>query len=327
MNPNLYTNTVAVAADLQTYMAKKLLGHARFQTVLDQFGKREDIPAGNSKTIQFVQYADLAIVSNPLTEGVAPAGKKLQNQAITASVDQLGDFVTITDLAGLTPKHDIFQEALKLLGDQAAKSLDRAINDVLSAGTAVRYAGGAASRAALTSGSKITWSDVRKEVTRLRNSGASEFGSVTKRKEDDGTKYKVAGDKNFVMVVDPSVEQDLMDDPVFEKAAIAQAAKEKANELYTGTIARFAGVTVVRSNNIKTVPGGAGDALTVHQSFLFGEDAYANTDLQKLKTYKQGPGGVSDPLEQIMTLGWKSGAKSCILNNNWMGRIESVSAY
>ena len=56
-------------------------------------------------------------------------------------------------------------------------------------------------------------------------------------------------------------------------------------------------------------------------------DAYANTDLQKLKTYKQGPGGVSDPLEQIMTLGWKAAAKACILNNNWMARIESGSAY
>lgn len=326
MQPSNYTNTTAVQHDLQTYFAKKLLGHAKYQTVLDQFGKREDLPSHSSKTIQFTQYADLAIVSNPLTEGVAPSGSKLQNQAITASVDQLGDYVTLTDLAGLTPKHDTVQEALKLLGDQAAKSLDRAINAVVSAGTAVRYAGGATSRAALAADSKLTWADVRKEVTRLRKSGAHEFGTVTKRNEK-GEKTKVKGDGNFVLVVSPSVEQDLMDDETFAKAATAQANKEKANELYTGTVVNFAGVTVVRSNNLKTETGGSGGTLEVQQSFLFGEDAYANTDLQKLKTYKQGPGGIEDPLEQRMTIGWKSGAKSCILNNNWMGRIESVSEY
>lgn len=305
------TNTAQIAADLQTYFAKKLLKQAKFKTVLDQFGHVEPLPAASSKTIQFVQYADLAIAIDPLTEGVAPSGKALSNTPITATVDQLGDFVTLTDLAGLTPKHPTVQKALKLLGDQASKSYDRSINTVVAAGTAVRYAGGAASRAALVAGSKITWADVRKEVTRLRNSGAEEF--------EDG---------NFVLVVDPSVEQDLMDDPTFEKAAIAHAQKVGTkSEHYTGTIAQFAGVTVVRSNHLMTVPAGAGNALTGHISLLFGTDAYAITDLQKVKTYKQGPGGVTDPLEQIMTLGWKLAFKAAILNNNYMARIESVSEY
>lgn len=322
--PNTTTTQIQ---DLQTYFAKKLLGHAKFQTVLDQFGHREDIPSASSKTIQFTQYADLSIVSSPLSEGVAPAGSQLSATPITASIDQLGDYVTLTDLVGLTPKHSTVQEALRILGTQAARSYDRAINTTVSAGTAVRYAGGAASRTALAATTnKLTWKDVRKEVTRLRNSGANEFSSVTVV-DSDGNKKDVKGDDNFVLVVDPSVEQDLMDDQAFYQAAIQQANKEKANELYTGTIARFAGVTVVRSNNLLTVSAGSGGTLTGHISLLFGMNAYAVTDLQKLKTYKQGPGGVTDPLEQIMTIGWKVGTKSCILNNNWMGRIESISDY
>lgn len=319
------TRTSDIASDLQTYMAKKLLGHAKYQTVLDQFGKREDIPAGNSKTIQFTQYADLAIVTDPLTEGQAPAGSKLSNSAITATIDQLGDFVTITDLAGLTPKHPTMQEAYRNLGTQAARSLDRQIFDVVSAGTVVRYAGGRSTRNTLVAGDALVWADVRKEVARLRTAGAHEFTEVAARKDSTGEIEKKAGDGNFVLVVDPSVEQDLIDDPKFAAAAQLQDAKDKANELYTGTIARFAGVTVVRSNNIPTVTNSG--SVVCHISLLFGMDAYANTDLQKLKTYKQGPGGVTDPLEQIMTVGWKSGAKSCILNNNWMSRLESVSAY
>jgi N4-gp56 family major capsid protein len=311
MNPTDYTNTTAIQNDLQTYFAKKLLKQAKYKVVLNQFGHIEVLPSNSSKTIQFVQYADLNIVTDPLTEGVAPAGKKLSNTPITATIDQLGDYITLTDLAGLTPKHNTVQKALELLGTQASRSYDRAINDVVSAGSAVRYAGGKASRALLDTGDKLTWSDVRKEVTRLRNSGAEEFE-----------------DKNFVLVVDPSTEQDLMDDATFEKAAIAYANKAgHKSELFTGTIAVFAGVTVVRSNNLKTVTGGVGSNKTIRISLLFGTDAYAVTDLQKLETYKEGPGGISDPLRQKMTIGWKLGAKSCILNNNFMGRLESVSAY
>lgn len=329
MNPTTTntTKTTDIAADLQTYMAKKLLAHANVQTVYEQFGKREDIPAGNSKTIQFVQYADLAIVTSPLTEGQAPAGKKLQNSPITATIDQLGDFTVITDLAGLTPKHPIFQEALKLLGDQAAKSLDFAVSSVLKAGTAVRYAGGASTRAGLVAladgAGKIKWQDVRREVTRLRKAGAHEFNSVDTR-DSQGRISKKAADGNFVLIVSPSVEQDLMDDPSFEKAANAYAGKAKKNEFYKGTIVEFAGVTVVRTNHAAMAVEGGKD---VHISILLGMNAYGNTDLQKLKTYKQGPGGVTDPLEQIMTLGWKAATKSVILNNNWMGRIESTSEY
>ena len=36
---------------------------------------------------------------------------------------------------------------------------------------------------------------------------------------------------------------------------------------------------------------------------------------------------MTDPLEQIMTLGWKLAFKAAILNNNYMARIESVSEY
>ena len=159
----------------------------------------------------------------------------------------------------------------------------------------------------------------------MRQSGAREFTEVATRKESTKEIEMKAGDGNFVLVVDPMVEQDLMKDEDFKQAAIHQANKDKANELYTGTIARFSGVTVVRSNMIPTVKNTG--KVDIHTSLLFGMDAYANTDLQKLKTYKQGPGGVSDPLEQIMTLGWKAAAKACILNNNWMARIESGSAY
>jgi hypothetical protein len=81
-------------------------------------------------------------------------------------------------------------------------------------------------------------------------------------------------------------------------------------------------VTFVRSNNVPTIAS----TNTVHtSSYIFGKDAFAVTDLQTLEMYKDGPGTTADPLHQIMTLGWKVGFKSVILNQNWMYRIESGS--
>lgn len=300
------TTTTSLAADLQTYFSKRLLKQAEYKTVLDQFGYKENIPANSSKTISFTQYTDLALATTPLTEGTAPTDTALASSAITATIDQLGAFVTLTDLAQLTVKHPVTTKALELLGTQASRTYDRLINTTVVAGTNVYYANDAVNRAGIDATDKLTWAKVRAAVTQLRNNGASEF--------EDGY---------FVLVVDASVEQDLMDDTTFANTVYRQNSPVKGNEFYKGEIATFAGVKVVRSTNIPTISS----TVTVHTSYLFGRDAYAITDLQSLTTYKEGPGSVSDPLHQKMTLGWKVGFKSVILNNNFMARLESYSGY
>lgn len=299
------TSSTTLAADLQTYFSKKLLKQAEYKTVLDQFGYVEKIPSASSKTISFTQYADLAPATTPLTEGTPPTDTALSSSAITATIDQLGAFVTLTDLAELTVKHPVTQKTTELLGVQAARSYDRTINSVLVAGTSVIYPGAIASRVNITASSYLTFAEIRKAVALLRNNGSQEF--------DDG---------NFVLVVDPSVETDLMADTTFQNT-VQRNMLGKQSENYKGTITKFAGVTVVRSNNIPTIASTA----TVHTSYCFGQNAFAVSDLQTIAMYKEGPGSVSDPLHQKMTMGWKLGFKAVILNNNFFCRLESASAY
>jgi N4-gp56 family major capsid protein len=299
------TSSSTLSADLQTYFSQKLLKQAKYKTVLDQFGYTEKIPSASSKTISFTQYADLAPATTPLTEGTPPTDQQLSSSAIVATIDQLGAYVTLTDLAELTVKHPVTQKTTELLSVQAARSYDRTINSVVVAGTNVVYPGAIATRANITATSYLTFAEIRKAVALLRNNGATEF--------DDG---------NFVLVVDPSVETDLETDTTFQNTVIRNGLGT-SSENYKGTITKFAGVTVVRSNNIPTISS----TVTVHTSYIFGQNAYAVTDLQSLAMYKEGPGTVADPLHQKMTMGWKLGFKSVILNNNFMVRIESASAF
>ena len=300
------TTSTTLSADLQTYFSKKLLKQAKYETVLDQFAYVENIPSNSSKTISFTQYADLATATTPLTEGTAPSDTQLSSTAITATIDQLGAYVTLTDLAELTVKHPVTQKTTELLGNQAARSYDRMINSVVVAGTSVVYAGtGNAARADLAATDVVSFTEIKKALALLRNQGAREFA-----------------DGNFVMVVDPSVELDLMGDTTLQSTVIRNG-QGMSGENYKGAVTKFGGVTIVRSNNIPTISS----TTDVHTSYVFGKDAYAVSDLQSLEMYKEGPGGQSDPLHQTMKMGWKVGFKSVILNNNFMVRIESGSSF
>lgn len=300
---DVYTTTAAgVNADLQTYFSKKLQRQAQFSTVLDQFGYIEAIPSASSKTISFTKYADLAVTTTALTEGVAPDSVALSSAAITAVIDQLGYVIKLTDLAELTPKHPVVQKTLELLGTQAARSRDAKIEAVLAAGTNVFYTGARASRVAVVAGDIITVADVSRVVANLRTNGATEF--------DDG---------NYVAVVSPTVEMNLLKDQSFRDASTRSGQGTKG-ELYKGEIANFMGVRFVRSNSIPTIAS----TVTVFPTYFFGKDAYAVSDLQTLQSFREGPGGVTDPLHQIMTLGWKVGFKSVLLNQAFMARLETA---
>jgi N4-gp56 family major capsid protein len=120
---------------------------------------------------------------------------------------------------------------------------------------------------------------------------------------------------------------DLMDDTTFAHTVYRQNQPAKGNENYKGRIVSFAGVTFVTSNNIPTLGAvGSGGAI-VHTSYIFGQDAYAVSDLQTLQMYSERPGTTADPLHQKATLGWKVGMKSVMLNQNWFVRLESATAY
>lgn len=296
------SNTTVMAADLQTYFSQKLLEVAQINTEFKKYAMLAPIPSASSKTISFTQYARLTPPSGVLTEGVVPTSNVLSATALTATVDQIGDYVILTDLAVLTLNHPILTETTYLMGLEAAQSYDNRIQAVLVAGTNTQYANGKASRATLVAGDVMTTVEFQKAIRTMRQNGASAF--------DDG---------NYVMLVDPSVEQDILADTKFNTAA-AYSQVDRVNQAEVG---KWFGITVVRSNNILPIA----NTPTVHTSYVIGRNAFAASDLQNLAMFIEGPGSVADPLHQQRTVGWKYSQKTVILNQNWLLRIESASAF
>ena len=297
------TNTTASAGlsdEMKTYYSDYLIDNAVPKLVHDQFGQKHPIPKNGGKTIEFRKYSPLPKLLTPLTEGVTPDGQSLTVTTLEATVAQYGGYITLSDVLLLTAIDNNLVQATKLLGNQAGATLDTITREVLNGGTNVVYAGGVASRSALTDNLKVD--DIKKAVRALKTQNADKIGD------------------SFVAIIHPDVTYDLTNDPTW------QAVKDyDPKDWYEGEIGKIAGVRFVETTEAKIFADG------VYSTLILGENAYGVTEVEGggLKHFvKQlGSAGTSDPLDQRATVGWKAIKVAERLVEQFMVRIESKSTF
>jgi N4-gp56 family major capsid protein len=193
----------AFSNDAQTYISAMTLSRIKRDVVVYGLGKKEKLPNRFSKTFQYTRFEKINLPKSALTEGVTPDQSSMSINVVQAVMDQWGSFVNISDVLDITLKHPIMQEAIGLLGEQAAETIDRECIKILARNTNVFYAGAATSRLTLTATDYISSGTVKKAVADLRGGGA----------------HPSAGGRNFFGLIDTSVEMDLTDDDTFVNAA------------------------------------------------------------------------------------------------------------
>src|SRR5258708_15574948 len=120
------TNTArGFVADGEAYIQEEVEPLARRQLVAYQFGVplRLDINRGTTYTAS--RYERLPLPFAPLQEGVAPQGESMTLSQVTATAQQWGDLVRVTDVANLTVKHPPFQQPIQLVSLQMPQTLQR----------------------------------------------------------------------------------------------------------------------------------------------------------------------------------------------------------
>ena len=200
-NPDTQTTTSeGLTPGMHTYYEDRLIDNAEPYLVHDQFGDKYPIPKHGGKTIQFRKYSPLSKALTALTEGVTPDGNSLNMSTIEATVSQYGDYVTCSDVLELTHIDPQIEQATKLLGSQAGRTLDTITRDVITAGTNVMYAPKVSgstvtevlSRSALDKTAQLTYDLIFKAVAKLKSMNANPVGD------------------SFVAIVHPNVACDLM---------------------------------------------------------------------------------------------------------------------
>ena len=309
------TKTSTLSPTIQTYYEKQLLANAKPNLVHNQFGQKKPSPQGSGKKITFRKFSKLAKATTALTEGVTPDGSSMNITEVEATVNQYGAYITTSDLLELSAIDPVVTENNKILSQNAAETLDFLTAQILAAGTNVLYAGGGASRSAMTAAANtLKVSDVKRAAAILKNNNASKINGA------------------YVAIVHPFVGFDLMSDSEW-----IDVKNYDNKDLYAGEIGTLYGIRFVESSEATvfkiagapTTSGNDATTFDVFATLVIGADAYGVTEISggglKMIVKQLGSGGSTDPLDQRGTQGWKATHTAEILNQLNMVRIESAA--
>ncbi len=232
-NTNVTTDP-GMSGDMRTFYSDYLVDIAGPKLVHDQFGQKQPIPQGNGKTVEFRKYSPLPKLLNALTEGVTPDGQKLNVSKLTATVEQYGGFIELSDILVLTSIDNNLVQAAKLLGGQAGRTLDTITREVLVGGTNVQYAGGKSARYQLVGGEEsgncyLTVDQIKRVVRYLKAMNAEPIKGY------------------YVAIINQDCTYDLTNDPDWKYPHQYVDTKE----IYSGEIGAIAGCRFVETSEGK----------------------------------------------------------------------------
>lgn len=318
-NTNTAVSSGKLTAEMKTYYDRALLALAGPKLVHDQFAVKKPIPQHGGKTIEFRRFSNLPKAIEPLVEGVTPTGETLEVEPITATVEQYGSYVELTDMLEMTAHDDIIAETVKKQANQAALTLDTVTRNELNSGTNVMYAPEVidgketeiTSRSDITENCKLTVKQVFKVAAELKALNAPKFS-----------------DGSYVAIIHPYVAYDLMQEAGNQWIDIQKYSN--ATNIFNGELGKLGGVRFVESTEAKIFGGAGKSGSAVFSTLFIADGAYSTTEITGggLETIIKGRGEIGDDrLNQRSSVGWKATKVAKLLLNEYLIRCESGSSF
>jgi len=247
----LTNQSATFTADVEAFIQEEVEPLARRQLVAYQFGRPLKLDTNRGTTYTASRYERLNLPFAALSEGVAPAGSAMTLAQVSATAQQWGDRVIITDVANLTIKHPLFQQACQLVSLQLPETLERNTFNTLVSATQINYVNDRASRAALVATDVLNPHEVNRVVGSLLDYGAPRF--MGDEREDmmieagaNNTDRSPAVAEHYVALISPLVAQDMR-----ENATVVNAwAHAESNRLYNNDLGLWGGVRFCASNMV-----------------------------------------------------------------------------
>ncbi len=285
--PQTTSNTAAAA---QTYYKKTSQGFLRARLYIQQLGTKEQIDRWSGQTISTWRPQPVAAQTNPLTEGTAPADISIATNTYVATLLQYGAYVKITDLLEITGRSSFMDVAARVLGYNAAQTLDVVTQNEMLATWTQLYANNKTA-GNIDAGDTLTAQQIR----RLRK--IMLFNNV--EPGDDGL---------FKWVLSPDQAYDLFsDDKVGSLLDVRRRATNVTESIWKGEMTKFEGFRILASSLIGTTQV---NGTTVYQSLVAGPDALLNVDVESMPwslfIVSSDQVNQANPLAQIGTVGWKA---------------------
>lgn len=307
------------------FAVAKMLVRAQPYLVLEKFMQMTPIPANSTKTAKFRRFESLPPATVPLVEGVTPQGKTLTTTDVTATLEQFGDFVGISDVIKDTHEDPVFSEAQDIVSEQAALTIEMVRFGVFKAGTNVYYANGTARTDVNTA---LTLALQRKVTRGFKRINARPITTITSSSPNYKTEAVQAA---WVALCHPDCENDIRALAGFIN--VKDYATPAMSEFEIGAVesARYIVSTVFESwadagGNKGSMVSTSGTKADVYPILYISKDAIAGVPLKGMKSISPiviNPApSAADPLGQRGYVGWKSMQTAVILNNAFLARGE-----
>ena len=277
------------------YYEKKLLSTLEPRLVLQPLGKKQRLPKGNGKQVDWLRYAAIAesTVDIGLTpgEGVPPTEIAFSTSRISATIKQYGQYAKVSDLLSDTAIDPVLDNLSERFGVAAAKTIEQLIANELNSTASVQRVNNAAGDANLAQGDVLNHKELIEAMIRQKADyiGPHESG-------------------DYVCVLHPRSEYDLLVD--VNQGSFLDIQKYTDNRpLMNGEIGRMYGMRFLVSDKMLTQPGANAASKDVVTSYVIGEEAFGvvelNGDSMKMIVKRHGSAGALDPLDQFATVGYK----------------------
>lgn len=308
---------------------KRLLHRFRAETVYNRFGLKRSIPKHGGKSISFRRLepwlgASAAAAYNSggayaagptaLTEGTPGAAVDATWVEVLASISQFGSYIQITDLNQMQAIDEIMPEIVDNFAEQMKEALDLVTRDVLVAGTTVQFASTGASRGNTGSGMNLSLAELREaKRTLMRNN--------TKPIRGEGNKY--------VCITHPDALFDLEGDSNITNIWQYAGERGTGNQLFDTAFRDLPfGIRLYVTSLCRIFASLGLSGADIYGTLVMGEEFYGTVDLDSMpaRILTQKPGGVTDPLEQVATAGWKAAHVAVRLRELSAVRIEHASS-
>lgn len=302
------TTTSTLLPTTQNYYTKKALDFLKPRVIFLQHCQvAQALPSNSGRTVTFYRNTKLSAATTPLSEGTTPAGSSVSRVAYTTTPSQYGDFTIITDIAAQTDVNTTVVESIReIVAEQAARTIDVICRSEIVNFSQVVNAG-RVTDAAFTTTSVLKADDLRRASADLRANDVLPF---------EGNR--------FVAILHPTAMYQLesetgtggfIDLKKYDDSSVLSDGPKMNG--YRGSIN---GVDLYESSLVDTV--GVGIYLA-YRNVVMGKNAFAAVQLDKnsmeiiVNDFKSG--GSEDPLQQRMTLGWKSYMSAKSLDDNAAG--------
>ena len=329
-----FSGANTLSGELKTFYDTELLENARVELVYAQFAKKQPLPRGRGKTVEWRKWNTFARAGK-LTEGVIPTGQKFGMSVKTASIDQYGTFAAVSDQLELHAYDDVILGATEEMGASLAETQEVLIRDALLTNTNVLYCDNVTedgtfvstptSCATMAAGGTTGSSDSATPNGWAKLTPDMVAKAVTKMKKD---RVPTIHGK-YAMVIHPSVAYDLRKSKDWVEAHKYAAT----TELFNGEIGELHGMRfiedvfapVLTGNNYKNKANGA-----TYACYAFGKDSFGIIDpdgggAEMIVHDKSEIGG---PLNQFSTIGYKFETNGAtILYPERLLRVMSCSSF